>query len=216
MASQFTGVSIVCSTVCSGADQRKHQSSVSLAFVRGTTSDRWIPLTIPRDLSKRSCKLTWSLVVTLHTQWIIARSLRCSRYRWDKNKMIMIISIMMIMIITMIMMLILIIMILIIIILIMIMPMTMTMTITIIIIIIIMMMMMVMMMMRRRRMRRRMMRRRRRRIIIITLFDFLCLISSALTPPMSSRFHNTAVCPRTPTETKLGNLQLGAPLHHWE
>ena len=35
IASQITGVSIVCSTVCSGADQRKHQSSASLAFVRG-------------------------------------------------------------------------------------------------------------------------------------------------------------------------------------
>ena len=29
------GVSIVYSTVCSGADQRRHQSSASLAFVRG-------------------------------------------------------------------------------------------------------------------------------------------------------------------------------------
>ena len=35
IVSQITGVSIVCSTVCSGADHRKHQSSVSLAFVRG-------------------------------------------------------------------------------------------------------------------------------------------------------------------------------------
>ena len=35
MSSQITGVSIVCSTVCSGSDQRKHQNSVSLAFVRG-------------------------------------------------------------------------------------------------------------------------------------------------------------------------------------
>ena len=35
MASQIAGVSIVYSTVCSGADQRIHQSSVSLAFVRG-------------------------------------------------------------------------------------------------------------------------------------------------------------------------------------
>ena len=34
MASQITGVSIVYSTVCSGADQRKHQISASLAFVR--------------------------------------------------------------------------------------------------------------------------------------------------------------------------------------
>ena len=40
MASQITGISIVYSTVCSGLDQRKHQSSASLAFVRG--SDRWI------------------------------------------------------------------------------------------------------------------------------------------------------------------------------
>ena len=35
MASQITGVSIVCSTVCPGADLRIHQSSASLAFVRG-------------------------------------------------------------------------------------------------------------------------------------------------------------------------------------
>ena len=34
MACQITGVSMVYSTVCSGADQRKHKSSVSLAFVR--------------------------------------------------------------------------------------------------------------------------------------------------------------------------------------
>ena len=34
-ASQITKVSIVYSTVCSGADQRKHQSYASLAFVRG-------------------------------------------------------------------------------------------------------------------------------------------------------------------------------------
>ena len=34
MASQITGITIVYSTICSGADQRKHQSSTSLAFVR--------------------------------------------------------------------------------------------------------------------------------------------------------------------------------------
>ena len=33
MASQITGVTIVYVTVSSGADQRKHQSSASLAFV---------------------------------------------------------------------------------------------------------------------------------------------------------------------------------------
>ena len=36
MASQITGVSIVHSTDGPGEDQRKHQSSTSLAFVRGT------------------------------------------------------------------------------------------------------------------------------------------------------------------------------------
>ena len=35
MASEITSASIVHSTVCSDADQRKHQSSASLAFVRG-------------------------------------------------------------------------------------------------------------------------------------------------------------------------------------
>ena len=35
MASQITGVQIIYSTVCSGANQRKHQNSASLAFVRG-------------------------------------------------------------------------------------------------------------------------------------------------------------------------------------
>ena len=39
MASQITGVSIVYSNVCLGSDQRKHQSSASLAFVKG--SHRW-------------------------------------------------------------------------------------------------------------------------------------------------------------------------------
>ena len=39
MGSQITGVSIVYSIVCSIADQRKHQSSASLAFVRGI--HRW-------------------------------------------------------------------------------------------------------------------------------------------------------------------------------
>ena len=35
IASQITSLTIVCTTVYSGADQRKHQSSASLAFVRG-------------------------------------------------------------------------------------------------------------------------------------------------------------------------------------
>ena len=46
MASQITGFSIVCLTACSGADQRKHQSSASLAFVRGI--HRW-PVDSPHE-----------------------------------------------------------------------------------------------------------------------------------------------------------------------
>ena len=39
MASQITSFTIVCSTVYSGVDQRKHQISASLAFMRGI--HRW-------------------------------------------------------------------------------------------------------------------------------------------------------------------------------
>ena len=39
MVSQITGLTIACATVYSGVDQRKHQSSALLAFVRGI--DRW-------------------------------------------------------------------------------------------------------------------------------------------------------------------------------
>ena len=45
MASQITSLMVVYSIVYSGADQRKHQSSASLAFVRGIHRDRWIPRT---------------------------------------------------------------------------------------------------------------------------------------------------------------------------
>ena len=44
MASSVTGVSIVYSTICSGTDQRKYQSSASLAFVRGI---HWWLVTFP-------------------------------------------------------------------------------------------------------------------------------------------------------------------------
>ena len=44
VVSQITGVSIVCSIVCSGTNQRNHQRSASLAFVRGI--HRW-PVDFP-------------------------------------------------------------------------------------------------------------------------------------------------------------------------
>ena len=45
MASQITSLTVIYSTVYSDADQRKHQSSASLAFVWGIHRDRWIPRT---------------------------------------------------------------------------------------------------------------------------------------------------------------------------
>ena len=45
MASEITSLTVVYSTVYSDVDQRKHQSSASLAFVRGIHRDRWIPRT---------------------------------------------------------------------------------------------------------------------------------------------------------------------------
>ena len=45
MASQITSLTVVYSIVYLGVDQRKHQSSASLAFVQGIHRDRWIPRT---------------------------------------------------------------------------------------------------------------------------------------------------------------------------
>ena len=45
ITSQITSLAIVYSIVYSNADQRKHQNSVSLAFLRGIHRGRWIPRT---------------------------------------------------------------------------------------------------------------------------------------------------------------------------
>ena len=45
MASEITSLTIVYSTVYSGTDQSKHQSSTLLAFVWEFIGDRWIPRT---------------------------------------------------------------------------------------------------------------------------------------------------------------------------
>ena len=45
IASQISSLMVVYSTVCSDADQRKHQSSASLAFVWGIHRHRWISRT---------------------------------------------------------------------------------------------------------------------------------------------------------------------------
>ena len=61
MVSQTTRVTIVYSTIYSGADQRKHQSSTSLSLVRGI---HWSPVNSQRPVTRKmsSCKkdqLVW-------------------------------------------------------------------------------------------------------------------------------------------------------------
>ena len=58
MASQITGVFIVYSTVCSGAVQRKYQSSESLTFVRGI---HWWPVNSPakRASNTQNVSIWW-------------------------------------------------------------------------------------------------------------------------------------------------------------
>ena len=59
MAYQITGVSIAYSNICSGANQRKHESSASLAFMRGNR--RW-PVKSPHKGKRGTCfHLKWSL-----------------------------------------------------------------------------------------------------------------------------------------------------------
>ena len=51
--SQITGIPIFHLTVCSGEDQRKHQSFASLAFVRGI--HRWL------EISQHKEPVTWQM-----------------------------------------------------------------------------------------------------------------------------------------------------------
>ena len=70
MASQVTGVSIVCSTVCSGADQRKHQNFASLARVRRIHG--W-PLDSPYKgpVTRKMCFIWWRYhaLQRAHRRW---------------------------------------------------------------------------------------------------------------------------------------------------
>ena len=65
MTSQITSLTVVYSIVYSDADQRKHQSSVSLAFVWGIHRDRWIPHTKGQLRGKCFHLMTSSLLTAL-------------------------------------------------------------------------------------------------------------------------------------------------------
>ena len=68
MASQITGVSIVYSTVCSGADQRKQQSSASLDTVRGIP--RW-PVNSPHKGSVTLKMFPFDDIIMAHESVIL-------------------------------------------------------------------------------------------------------------------------------------------------
>ena len=65
-ASQITSLTIVYSTVYSDADQRKHQSSASLAFVRGI--HRW-PVNSPQKWPVTRKLFLFDDVIMLQTSW---------------------------------------------------------------------------------------------------------------------------------------------------
>ena len=77
MASQITSSFIVCSTVCSGADQRKHQSSVPLAFVKGI--HRW-----PVD-SPHKGPVTRKMFLFDDVIMLLFQGLFNAAYIWYKN-----------------------------------------------------------------------------------------------------------------------------------
>ena len=66
IASQITSLTVVYSIVYSGADQRQHESSASLAFVWGIHRDRWFPA--QRTSNAENVSIWWR-----HQDWHLSR-----------------------------------------------------------------------------------------------------------------------------------------------
>ena len=86
IASLITSLAVVYSTVYSDADQRKHQSSASLAFVWGIHRDRWIPRTKGQLRGKCFHLMTssWSVIYVMSLKsclscHIVIFGIRCVR-----------------------------------------------------------------------------------------------------------------------------------------
>ena len=85
MASQITGVLVVYSTVCSGADQRKHQSSASLGSTRGIL--QW-PVNSPHKgpVTRKMFPLD-DVIVMFYLCWNVFVSWLCPiAMRWTELK----------------------------------------------------------------------------------------------------------------------------------
>ena len=93
IASQITSLTIVYSTVYSDADQRKQQSSASLAFVWGIHRDRWIPRTKGQLRGKCFHLMTssWYEFVIHAIDFSTCCSLICSVViiKWNRNGFIL-------------------------------------------------------------------------------------------------------------------------------
>ena len=76
MVSLITGASIVYSTVCSAADQRKYQRSASLAFVRGI--HRW-PVNSPHKWPVAQKMFPFDDVI-MENAWLRMYNLNQNRY----------------------------------------------------------------------------------------------------------------------------------------
>ena len=79
MASQITSLTIVYSTIYSGADQRKHQSSTSLAFVWGI--HRW-PVNSPHKRSVKQKMFPFDDVIMLFCVLHCCCCCICSNILW--------------------------------------------------------------------------------------------------------------------------------------
>ena len=86
MASQITSLTIVYSIVYSNADQRKHQSSASLAFVWGIHRDRWITRTMAGNAENVSISWRHHVIVMVAMLYVYLDSVldlsKTSRYTW--------------------------------------------------------------------------------------------------------------------------------------
>ena len=93
MPSQFTSLTVVYSAVYSDADQRKHISSASVAFVLGSHRDRWIPRT-KGQLRGKCFHLMTSSWITLscssgdpvHGVWLWGQYSRDGWYLWEPQQ----------------------------------------------------------------------------------------------------------------------------------
>ena len=88
MESQITVISIVCSIACSGRDQRKHQSSALLTFVKGIY--RW-PVDSPHTgpVTRKIFPINDAVIIC--TQWM-AMGASNSNYEYHKYQFVSVIG----------------------------------------------------------------------------------------------------------------------------